>query len=179
MTLEEKQILFRVAQWVNCHRKVVKTIRQLAETEKNYLIIIREIDRVEGQLAQARRQGADATLTLMEWLVTLENFDWRCAYCQTRPFQILSHVIPLPHGGTVLENCVPACYRCKNKYRSNKHIQSQIQEYLVKRQNRDDIPEKNKDEINISHTACLYSTKRNPAKEQPFALSCSMETSSL
>jgi hypothetical protein len=127
MTLEEKQIFFRVAQWIDDHRKVIKTIRQLAKTEENYLVIRRELDRVEGQLAQARKQGADATLTLVEWFVILEYFHWRCAYCQTRSFQVMSHIIPLPQGGTVRENCVPACYKCKNAYKRNETLQFQAQ----------------------------------------------------
>lgn len=136
MTPEDKLILFRVAQWVStCNRKVVKTIRQLAETEENYLIIIREIDRVEGQLSHARTLGADATLTLVEWLVTLEDFDWQCAYCQSKPFQMMSHVIPLPVGGTVPENCVPACYGC-NIYRRNEHVRVRVQTYLANKKNK-------------------------------------------
>lgn len=120
MTLEEKQILFYVAKWVDdANRKVVKTIRQLAETEKNYQIIKREIDRVEGQLSEARKRGAEATLTLLEWLVILEYFDWRCAHCRARPFQVMGHIVPLPHAGTVRSNCIPLCYRCKNTHRRN------------------------------------------------------------
>jgi hypothetical protein len=144
MTLQEKQIFFRVAQWVSCNRKVVKTIRQLAETEGNYLIIIREIDRVEGQRTEARKRGTDATLTVMEWLATLEDFDWRCAYCQARPFQVMSHVIPFPQGGTVLGNCVPSCYKCKNGHKQNEYIQAKIQAHLAaKRMQRGDLSTKN------------------------------------
>lgn len=117
MTLEEKQIFFRVAQWIDNHRKVIKTIRQLAKTEENYLVIRRELDRVEGQRTQARKLGADATLTLVEWFVILEYFHWRCAYCQARSFQVMSHIVPLPRGGTVRENCVPVCYKCKNAHK--------------------------------------------------------------
>ena len=134
MTPEDKQALFRVAQWVTCNRKIVKTIRQLAETEENYLVIIREIDRVEGQLNHARTLGADATLTLEEWLITLEDFDWRCAYCQSKPFQVMSHMIPLPQGGTVPENCIPACYGCI-RHRRNEHIRRRLQTYCANRKN--------------------------------------------
>jgi hypothetical protein len=120
MVPQDQLILFRVAQWVDGgNRKVVKTIRQLAETEENYQVIIREIDRVEAELGRARTLGAAAALTLVEWLITLVDFDWRCAYCQSRPFQVMSHVTPLPRGGTVLENCVPACYRCSTYKKMN------------------------------------------------------------
>ncbi len=138
MTSKDKQILFRVAQWVDCNRKELKTIRQLAETEENYLIIIREVDRVKTQLHQARSLGADATLTLVEWLITLEDFGWRCAYCQARSFQVMCHVISLPEGGTIPENCVPACYGCKTRYKNDQQVQDRIQTYLANRKNKKD-----------------------------------------
>jgi 5-methylcytosine-specific restriction endonuclease McrA len=113
VTPEDKQALFRVAQWTFEHKYLrVKTIRQLAGTEENYRIIIREIDRVKAQIQHARTLDAEATLTIMDWLRILEQFEWQCAYCQTKPFEIMSHIIPLPHGGTTPQNCVPACYRC-------------------------------------------------------------------
>lgn len=91
----------------------VETIRQLAGTEENYRIIIRELDRVKAQLTRAHTFHAAATLTLVDWLLTLERFNWCCAYCQLKPFQVMSHILPLWHGGgTTPENCVPACYRC-------------------------------------------------------------------
>ena len=138
MTPQDKQIIFRVAQWVSSgNRKVVATIRQLAETEENYWIIIREIDRVESERSRAHTLGAEATLTLMEWFTTLVDFDWRCAYCQFRPFQMMSHVTPLPRGGTVLENCVPACYRC-SRYKKTEHVRIRVQTYLTNRKHRDE-----------------------------------------
>ena len=137
MTPQDTQILFRVAQWVsNGNRKVVKTIRQLAETEENYLLIIREIDRVEAQLARARSLGSEATLTLIEWLITLEDFHWQCAYCQSGPFQVMSHVVPLPAGGTITENCVPACYRCSSQSKKNKQSYMHVQVYLANKKKR-------------------------------------------
>src|SRR5712691_9455515 len=138
MAQQDQLILFRVAQWVDSgNRKVVKTIRQLAETEENYQVIIREIDRVEAELGRARTLGAAAALTLVEWLITLVDFDWRCAYCQSRPFQVMSHVTPLPRGGTVLENCVPACYRCST-YKKNEPVRVRVQTYLTNRKHRDE-----------------------------------------
>ncbi len=122
MASVDMQILFRIAQWVDDgNRKICKTIRQLAKTEENYLVIIREIDRVRDQCINARQRGARATLTLVEWLTILEAFGWQCAYCRSKPFQVMYHVIPLPEGGTVAENCVPACYRCTKI--PNRHIE--------------------------------------------------------
>ena len=140
MTLEDKRIMFRVARWVcSGNRIVVETIRQLAETEENYRVIIREIDRVRMACSRAHTLGAEATLTLEEWLVTLEDFDWKCAYCQSGPFQIMSHVITLPWGGTVLENCVPACYKCSaSKYKKDEHVQKRVRAYLASRKCRDE-----------------------------------------
>lgn len=115
MTPENRQVLLRVAQWT-LERKYfrVETIRQLAETEENYLVIMREIDRVKAQLRRARTLEAEATLTVVDWILILERFDWRCAYCQSGPFEVMSHIIALPRGGTTAENCVPACYSCSS-----------------------------------------------------------------
>ena len=116
MMAEDKQLLFHIAQWVDDGNWVIhKTIRQLAKTEENYLIIAREIDRVRGQCIHTRKRGASTTLTLVEWLTILDAFGWQCAYCRSKPFQVMHHVIPLPEGGTVADNCVPACYRCSNR----------------------------------------------------------------
>jgi hypothetical protein len=123
------EALFRVAQWtLESKRKTVQAIRELAGTEENYLIIIREIDRVEGQLRRARTMHAEATLTLVDWLTTLEYFHWQCAYCASRPLQVMSHYIQLPRGGTTPDNCVPACYRCR-AYRKAEN--ARVQEYFA------------------------------------------------
>jgi hypothetical protein len=122
MVSEDMQILLHIAKWVDDgNRKQRKMIRQLAKTEENYLIIIREIDRLRDQGVNSRKRGARATLTLVEWLTILEAFGWQCAYCRSQPFRVMHHVIPLPKGGTVAENCVPACYRCSHHFhRSHK-----------------------------------------------------------
>ena len=115
MTREDRQVLLRVAHWI-CEQKYfrIKKIRQLAETEENYLALIREVDRVKAQVQHARSLEVEATLTLVDWLLTLEQFQWRCAYCQVRSFEIMSHIFPLPRGGTTPENCVPSCYSCSS-----------------------------------------------------------------
>lgn len=127
MEHEDRQILFSVAQWVDAgNRKIYRVIRQLAKTEANYLIIIREIDRVRDQCINSRRRGARTTLTLVEWLTILEAFDWQCAYCRARPFQVMHHVVPLPEGGTMADNCVPACYRCSHLFHREAEKSGQI-----------------------------------------------------
>jgi 5-methylcytosine-specific restriction endonuclease McrA len=115
MTPDDRDALFQVAHWITGRKRlVVKNVRQLAGTEENYLLIIRENDRVKSQVERAKVLHAEATLNLVDWFKILELFDWHCAYCQSKPFQVMSHVIPLPQGGTTPENCVPACYSCSS-----------------------------------------------------------------
>lgn len=129
MTPEDMQILFRVAQWcIDNKPKRVEKIRQLVGTEENYLILIKEIDRVDAQLRRARTLHAAATLTIIDWLSTLDHFDWQCAYCLSKPFQVMSHFVLLPHGGTTPDNCVPACYGCGRSRRQNSES---VQAYLA------------------------------------------------
>jgi hypothetical protein len=124
----EKQIVLRVNDWIVSERyRCVKTLRELAETEENYVVISRELERLEAQLLRARKQQAVATLTLVEWLETLDHFLWTCAYCQVRPFQVMSHIMPLPQGGTTMQNCVPACHRCRgSKQKDSRYVQAFI-----------------------------------------------------
>jgi len=123
---EDRQALLRVARWTLTHKHFrVAQIRQLAGTEENYRIIIKEIDRVKAQLQHARSLSAEATLTLLDWLMILDRFHWQCAYCQAKPFEILSHIIPLPVGGTTPENCVPACYGCRASRKTGNNEQLQ------------------------------------------------------
>jgi len=82
----------------------------------SYLAVIytREVKRVEDQNQRARENGVDATLTLLEWLETVKDFDGQC-YCCGKPFQALDHYIPLSKGGgTTAQNCLPICNRCNS-----------------------------------------------------------------
>ncbi len=100
----------------------VETLRELAGSEESYLLIMREVDRVRDQVARARALGAAATLNVVDWFTILDSYAWKCAYCQTRPFQVMSHQIPQAMGGTTPENCVPACHSCIFKRRN--HVQA-------------------------------------------------------
>jgi 5-methylcytosine-specific restriction endonuclease McrA len=72
-----------------------------------------EIGRVKNHLKRAQNANLPATLTLEEWISTLDHFHWKCAYCQTGEYALIEHFIPLSHGkGTTQDNCVPACTRC-------------------------------------------------------------------
>jgi hypothetical protein len=75
-----------------------------------------EAAKVRYHLARAFELGLPATLTLEQWLETLEHFQWKCAFCQG-PYILLEHFIPLALGigGTVQSNCVPACRSCNSK----------------------------------------------------------------
>lgn len=116
MTRENMLILLCVAEWVlENKRHVMSTIRQLAGTEETYLILAQELDRVDRQVFRARSLHAEATLTLVDWLIIVDFYHWKCAYCQEKPFDVMYHCIPLPSGGTTPANCVPVCYRCRNR----------------------------------------------------------------
>src|SRR5690348_2350284 len=128
MNPQDEQTLLMVAQWIATHRNRRQTIRELAGTEENYLCVIRELDRVEKQCFQAHTLHVEATLTLVEWLETLNYFHWLCAYCQVKPFQIMSHYLPLPWAGTTVDNCVPACRRCGL---AQKQENERVRDYLA------------------------------------------------
>lgn len=79
-----------------------------------------ERHRVNAQMLRAKKAGVPATLTLAQWLETLENFHYRCAYCHG-PYECLEHYIPIVEGGgTTFDNCLPACISC-NSSKGDKH----------------------------------------------------------
>ena len=80
----------------------------------------REASRIAFQNKRAINLGLPGTLTLEEWIKTLEHFNWKCAYCQGK-YVLLEHFIPLEFGsGTTWENCVPSCASC-NALKSSHH----------------------------------------------------------
>ena len=75
--------------------------------------IKKERQRVLAHLRRAYIAGLPATLTLADWLGTLQDYNYLCAYCQKRRFEALEHFIPIDAGGgTTAQNCVPSCGRC-------------------------------------------------------------------
>lgn len=77
--------------------------------------ILEELKKVSNHNARAKNVRLFATLTLEQWLETLEHFNWKCAYCKTGKYELLEHFIPLNHGkGTTKDNCVPACSKCNS-----------------------------------------------------------------
>lgn len=121
MKLEDEQLLSLVAQTMEQKYLRIETIRQLAGTEEKYRMIIREAERVKAQLLRARAIGVAATLNMVEWFIILERFDWKCAYCRVKPFQVMSQRVPQAEGGTTPNNCIPACHSCLVKRRTNTH----------------------------------------------------------
>jgi len=83
-----------------------------------------EIHKVRSHNMRAKKAGEPATLTIAEWLQTLAEYQYRCAYCPTGKYEVLEHYFPLGshdrQGGTTALNCVPSCRKC-NLEKSNKH----------------------------------------------------------
>lgn len=71
----------------------------------------REILRVQFQNRRAQKEKLPGTLTLPQWIETLNYFKWSCAYCQGE-YVSLEHYNPLPYGGTTQKNCFPSCRTC-------------------------------------------------------------------
>jgi 5-methylcytosine-specific restriction endonuclease McrA len=80
----------------------------------------REYQVLQRQLKRAMLNGRAATLTLPVWIETLDYYNRRCAYCETGPYDVLEHLIPLTQGGgTTADNCVPACRSCNAQKRDH------------------------------------------------------------
>jgi 5-methylcytosine-specific restriction endonuclease McrA len=89
----------------NYHPVTVAEIEKIETTSK-------EEQKVRYHNKRAAKANLPATLTLEEWIATLDYFEWKCAYCKGK-YSLLEHFIPLNHGvGTTKENCVPACGSC-------------------------------------------------------------------
>jgi hypothetical protein len=75
---------------------------------------------VQRQLIRAMENGCEATLTVRQWLVTLNDHQRRCAYCPdgAGAYEVLEHLIPISQGGgTTVDNCLPACFSCNARKR--------------------------------------------------------------
>jgi 5-methylcytosine-specific restriction endonuclease McrA len=96
---------------------------------------------VSQHLGRAKAANTPATLTIKQWITTVNYFHEKCAYCQSRPFQVLEHFLPISlGGGTTADNCVPACQQCNSKkgsahpdkliYTFPQHVIDRIKNYL-------------------------------------------------
>lgn len=97
---------------------------------------------VSMHLGRARKANTPATLTVKQWSQAVAYFNSKCAYCQSRPFQVLEHFLPISlGGGTTEDNCVPACQVCNSRKGSAhpdrlgnifpRHVIDRIQNYLI------------------------------------------------
>lgn len=97
---------------------IVQLDSQRAQPRRNHRS---ETKKVSFHLKRAQAVGLPATLTIKQWIATLDYFDWKCAYCGTGDYEVFEHYAPLFHGGgTTPYNCVPACHRC-NGIKSDLH----------------------------------------------------------
>ncbi len=80
-----------------------------------------ESRRVEYHNNRAARVGLSATLTIQQWIQTLDYFKWRCALCPDGSYEVLEHFTPIIHGGGTTDyNCIPACAQC-NRLKHDSH----------------------------------------------------------
>ena len=101
---------------------------------------------VKKALSRVHSSLLPATLSLEQWIVTVDHFAGRCAYCRRRRFEMLEHVVSVAiGGGTTAGNCLPACFSCNAK-KSNKHIRdvfprvaASLEEYLSARSTGKDV----------------------------------------
>lgn len=67
---------------------------------------------IERNLSRASSKKLTSTLTVRQWLMTLEHFQHCCAYCGVSQAHV-EHYIPITRGGgTTQENCIPSCNTC-------------------------------------------------------------------
>ena len=98
----------------------------IKEYRKNYL----KTD--EGKMSNQRTyfkrraimENSVNTLTSQEWLCILEEYNYRCAYCDVEfdceNLPEKDHIIPISKGGdNTKENIVPACRSCNAKKHNN------------------------------------------------------------
>lgn len=92
------------------------TLRPLCAKCKGMPFILNEEKRVQSNRMRAVMAGLPATLTLSEWLATINHFNGLCAYCQAVSMEDMEHFIPVQRGGgTTVNNCVPACSSCNTR----------------------------------------------------------------
>jgi hypothetical protein len=95
---------FRVL-WQAFHQgSLWRTTQETDPSEKEmYSWLTRIGDRVWQARERALQTNLPATLTVKQWLRTLEHFKWKCAYCGQRLGIIIEHFIPLPLAGTTAD----------------------------------------------------------------------------
>lgn len=62
-----------------------------------------------------RKLVTETTLTPLEWLSIVEQFNHSCAYCGTKHNLTMDHIVPISKGGkTTPNNVIPACSSCNS-----------------------------------------------------------------
>jgi 5-methylcytosine-specific restriction endonuclease McrA len=121
LTLRVLKLLVKETGNIVDARQVIDELNMIEELQlqrylESYKNIRREISRVYRARARARQRKLSATLELIDWLDTLDHFDWKCAYCQKHIHEVLEHFIRIDDGGgTTVQNCVPACNSCNQR----------------------------------------------------------------
>lgn len=89
----------------------------------------REYDRLEAAIKHARRAKLPVTLTLVQWLSVVSDFNANCAYCMARQF---SHIEMVDlNAGLTRENVVPICSSCQVHKRGSFDIaKRRVEAYL-------------------------------------------------
>ena len=88
------------------------------EYHKVYREANKERIRKHNQNRRARIRSLDSTLTVGDWLLAVEEFGNKCAYCGKALKLEQDHFVPVSKGGGYTkDNIVPACKHCN----SSKH----------------------------------------------------------
>jgi 5-methylcytosine-specific restriction endonuclease McrA len=99
----------RSSAWSSAHRD-----RRNAYAYKKYHTDPKTRARIINDGACRRSHYKDSSLTAQDWLLVLEDYAGRCAYCFGGA-NALDHVLPLSRGGKhELGNVVPACKSCNS-----------------------------------------------------------------
>ena len=62
--------------------------------------MVKEARILRVNLSLAQTHDLPATLTLPQWIATLDYFAWTCAYCQEQPYKLMEHFDAIPNVGS-------------------------------------------------------------------------------
>jgi antitoxin component HigA of HigAB toxin-antitoxin module len=90
---------------------------------------LREWDRLESAKKSIRRLGVPTSLTLVEWLSIVSDFQGRCAYCLVSNYFDME--MANPRLGLVRANVIPCCRSCQiHKHHTFDVALERVQAYL-------------------------------------------------
>lgn len=74
-----------------------------------------KVNSVSGERKRAKDKGLPSGMTREAWVITLQHFGNRCAYCGG-PYVVIEHFTPVKKGGgTDIGNCIPSCSPCNKR----------------------------------------------------------------